>query len=171
MEIRYCPECGRSIPLDARVCPYCSKTIPMHEEQIVIKTDDNTSMIILIIVAVVLISIIVTIAIVASVYVYTSSQIDSEDSWESTPTISFSKQDLSDYNSLNVIYSDPSDVDWSALELWVDGNTVDHGMSGKVKVGDSININSIAGTGEYSIRIVYIPTNTLLGSWGFTAAT
>lgn len=22
---RYCPECGRSIPFDAKICPYCKK--------------------------------------------------------------------------------------------------------------------------------------------------
>ena len=22
---RYCPECGRNIPLDAKICPYCGK--------------------------------------------------------------------------------------------------------------------------------------------------
>jgi RNA polymerase subunit RPABC4/transcription elongation factor Spt4 len=167
MKIRHCPECGRSIPLDSKVCPYCAKTIPMHEGQIVTKPDDDKSNIILIIVAVVVISIFVTIAIAASVYVYISGQIDSHGPW-ATPTITFSKQDLSAYNSLNVVYTKPSDIDWIELELRVDGNAVDHGMYGIVSKADSINITSIAGTGEYSISIIYMPTKTILGSWDFT---
>jgi RNA polymerase subunit RPABC4/transcription elongation factor Spt4 len=171
MKTRYCPECGRSIPLDARACPYCAKTIPMHDGQIVTKTDDDKSKIVLIIVVVVFILIFSTIAIAATVYVYVSGLMGSQSSWESTPTIPFSQQDLSAYNSLNVIYSDPSDIDWSELKLQVDGTTADHGMSGTVTVADGINITSIAGTGAYIITIIYIPTNTLLGMWDFTAAT
>jgi len=74
MKTRYCPECGRSIPLDARACPYCAKTIPMHDGQIVTKTDDDKSKIVLIIVVVVFILIFSTIAIAATVYVYVSGQ-------------------------------------------------------------------------------------------------
>jgi len=70
-----------------------------------------------------------------------------------------------------VIYSDPSDIDWSELKLQVDGTTADHGMSGIVTVADRINITSIAGTGAYTITIIHIPTNTLLGMWDFIAAT
>ncbi len=70
-----------------------------------------------------------------------------------------------------MIYSDPSDIDWSDLKLQVDGTTADHGMSGTVAVADRINITSIAGTGAYTITIIYIPTNTLLGMWDFIAAT
>ena len=108
-------------------------------------------------------------AIAATVYVYVSGMMGGNVQYE--PSISFSKQDLSDYNSLNVIYSYPSDIDWNDLELRVDYNTEDHGMSGTVTVADSINITNIAGTGEYNITIIYIPTNTLIGSWNFIAAT
>jgi len=169
MKVRYCPECGRSIPLDARICPYCAKTIPMHDDQIVTKTNDDKSKIGLIIALVLLIFIIVTVAIAATVYVYVSGMMGGNVQYEHS--ISFSKQDLSDYNSLNVIYSYPSDIDWNDLELRVDYNTEDHGMSGTVTVADSINITNIAGTGEYNITIIYIPTNTLIGSWNFIAAT
>ena len=169
MKIRYCPECGCSIPLDARTCPYCAKKIPMHNDQIVTKKETNDSNIILIIAAIVLILIFVTISIAATVYVYVSNQIGSQREWDFTPSIQFSKQDLSKYNTLNVIYSDPSDIDWSDIELQVDGTTANHGMSGIVTIGDGINITSIAGTGAYTITIKYIPTDTVLGTWDFKA--
>ena len=54
MNIRYCPECGRSIPLDAKICPYCTKKIPMHDEQIVKEKPDEGIKIALIILAVVI---------------------------------------------------------------------------------------------------------------------
>ena len=171
MKTRYCPECGRSIPLDARLCPYCTKTIPMHDVQIVEEhgeKKDNAGKIILIIAVVIIIIIAVTVAIAATVYVYVSGMMGSGGSLDSTPTIPFAQQDLTDYNNLNVIYSDPPNIDWSDLELQVDGITADHYMSGTVSVADGINITSIAGKGAYTITIIYIPTDTTLGTWDFT---
>ena len=86
---------------------------------------------------------------------------------EVTPTITFSKTDMISTNTLTVISASPADVDWSDLELQVDGTAADHGMSGTVTAGDIIDITAIAGTGAYTITIRHIPTNTLIGSWDF----
>jgi hypothetical protein len=81
------------------------------------------------------------------------------------------KTDTDEINQLTVVSASPADVDWSDLELAVDGTAADHGMSGTVTAGDMIDITSVAGTGAYTITIRHIPTNTLIGSWDFTAGT
>ena len=44
-------------------------------------------------------------------------------------------------------------------------------MSGTVYAGAIIDITSIAGTGSYTISIRHVPTNTLIGTYDFTAGT
>jgi len=170
MKTRYCPECGRSVPLDARICPYCTKTIPMHEAQIVTQPDekkDNTGKILLMVVAIIVIMVVVTVAIAATVYVYVSGM-NSARNWESSPIVYFTKNDQSTTNSITIISADPINIDWSDIELQVDGMEQNHGMSGIVTVGDRIDISNIAGNGEYTISFRYVPSNTLLGSFDFT---
>ena len=87
-----------------------------------------------------------------------------------TPIITFTKTDQSSTNTLTVVSASPADMVWSDFELQVDGVASDHGLSGTVTAGDLIDITGIAGTGAYTISIRYIPTNTLIGSWDFTAA-
>jgi len=87
------------------------------------------------------------------------------------PSITFTKTDTDEINQLTVVSASPADVYWIDLELQVDGTAADHGMSGTVTAGDMIDITSIAGTGAYTITIRHIPTNTLIGSWDFTAGT
>ena len=89
---------------------------------------------------------------------------------EVTPPITFSKTDMISTNTLTVISADPADMVWSDFDLWVDGIASAHGMSGTVTAGDIIDITAIAGTGAYIITIRHIPTNTLIGSWDFAAA-
>ena len=87
------------------------------------------------------------------------------------PTVTFIKEDRSTVNKLTVISADPSDLSWSDLELQVNGVASDHGLSGTVYAGTIIDITSIAGTGEYTISLRHIPSNTLIGSYDFTAGT
>jgi len=86
---------------------------------------------------------------------------------EIPPTISFAKTDMTSTNTLTVLSASPANLDWSDLELQVDGTAADHGMSGTVLAGDIIDITSIAGTGAYTITIRHIPTNTLIGEFDF----
>jgi len=169
MKKRYCPECGRSVPLDARICPYCAKTIPMHEGQIEITPDAKKDKTVLIIVAVIIILFIVPIAIAATVYVYVSDMGPST-YYEMAPTIAFTKTDQSTINTMTVLYVDPSDVFWSDIELLVDGSEENYGMSGMVSEGDMIDITSIAGTGAYEISFKHNPTSTLIYRTTFNAA-
>ena len=85
------------------------------------------------------------------------------------PVIIFVQKDMSEINTLTVVSADPANILWSDIGLKVDGVTEDHGMSGDVEAGHVIDITAIAGTGAYTISISYIPTNTLIGSFEFTA--
>lgn len=109
----------------------------------------------------------ITVAIAATVYVYVSGMMGTGQ--ESAPTITFQKEDKSSDNTLTVIAADPSDLLWGDLELQVDGSATAHGRSGTVTAGGILDISTIAGTGAYTISIRHIPTNTLIGSYDFTA--
>jgi len=86
------------------------------------------------------------------------------------PSISFTKTDTDEINQLTVVSVDPVDVLWPDIRLLVDGEARNHGNSGTVKAGDIIDLTSIAGTGEYTVSIIHIPTNTLIGVYEFTGA-
>ena len=93
-----------------------------------------------------------------------------ENNFVSTPSILFQKADKAYINSLTVVASDPPDVLWHNIEVQVDGILADHGMVGYVIAGNIIDLTAIAGIGAYTISIRYVPTNTLIGSYDFTAA-
>ena len=169
MKKRYCPECGRSIPIDARLCPYCAKTVPMHDAQIIDAPEEKKDKTVLIIVAVIIIILIVPMAIAATVYVYVSGMMDGGPSiQQSTPAISFSKIDTSSVNTLTVVSADPADLSWSDLELRIDSEVTNHGLYDLVRAGDVIDLTPIAGDGEYVISIIHEPSNTLICSFDFT---
>lgn len=86
---------------------------------------------------------------------------------DTTPIMTFIATDQEDINTLTVNTIDPSNVNWSDIELQVNGTAQDHGMSGIVTEGDIIDISNIAGTGEYTINIRHMPTNTLIASFDF----
>lgn len=100
----------------------------------------------------------------------TITYFDEIEYWDSFPNIIFSKIDLSDTNNLTVVNADPTNLDWIDIELLVDGEAVDHSISGRVDTGDMLDITSIAGTGSYNISFRHLPTNTLLASFNFEAA-
>ena len=168
MKKRYCPECGRSIPLDARICPYCTKMIPMHDAQIVIEPGEKKDKTVLIIVAVVVILLIVPIAIAATVYVYVSGSMGPSSHWETTPLITCTITDETTINTLTIVAAEPETLLWGDIELQVNGSAKNHGMSGLIQAREVIDITSIAGTDAYTINLRHIPTNTLIGQYDFT---
>ena len=110
------------------------------------------------------------IGIAATTYVYVSGMIGPPTTMVS-PSVMFTKTDQSATNTLTVVAVDPVTVEWEDIELLVDGMVENHGMLGIVIAGDIIDLTSIAGTGAYTISFRHIPTNTLLASFEFTAAT
>lgn len=151
--VRYCPSCGRSIPLDAKICPYCGKFIAQHEGLIIPEAEQKKDRTLLIIAIVIALIIIVPIAIAATVYVYVISMMPEPSI--STPSISFMKSD----QNLTVVAADPL-TKWSDIEI--SGIYSDFPSHLYVTAGDQITGCSGA------IRIIYEPTNTLLGVWIFT---
>lgn len=152
---RYCPLCGRSIPVDARICPYCGKSIALHEGMILQEPEQKKDKTVFIIVAVVAILIIVPVAIAATVYVYITNMISQPAFY--TPVINLIQNNT--MHTLTVESIGSSTVKWSFIN--VQGNCIIAGHGLYVKAGDSItNCTGI-------IRIIYIPTNSLVGSWNF----
>ncbi len=113
----------------------------------------------------------ITVAIAATVYVYVSGMMGTGQ--EAAPTLTFIKEDKAAVNTLTVIAADPSDLSWGDLELQngTAGSVLDHGEgTNTVTAGTILDISAVAGTGSYTISIRHIPTNTLIGTYDFTAA-
>ena len=87
-----------------------------------------------------------------------------------TPTLTFIKEDKASVNTLTVIAADPADLSWGDIEVQIDGTATNHGKTGTVTAGTILDITALAGTGAYTIGIRHIPTNTLIGTYDFTAA-
>ena len=107
----------------------------------------------------------ITVAIAATVYVYVSGMMGTES--EITPVVTFSQTDRSDVNTLTVISADPGDLAWTDFECtFATGGSI--GVpSDTVTAGDVIDITT--STGAYTVNLRHIPSNTLVGSWDFTA--
>ncbi|HEC89883.1 MAG TPA: type IV pilin [Thermoplasmatales archaeon] len=115
----------------------------------------------------------ITVAIAATVYVYVSGMIGT--SPQSAPNIQFVKDDVN--NKLTVAKAEPGNVDWSDLEISLNGTVVTSAIwsgnfshptsvpnTGTVSAGDYIQFKS----GHYgTLTIRHVPTNTLLGTWEF----
>ena len=113
----------------------------------------------------------ITVAIAATVYVYVSGMMGTGQ--EAAPTLTFIKEDKAAVNTLTVISADPSDISWGDLELQngTAGTVLNHGQgTNTVTAGTILDISALAGTGAYTISIRHIPTNTLIGTYSFTAA-
>ena len=121
----------------------------------------------------------ITVAIAATVYVYVSGMMGTGQ--EAAPTITFLKEDKAAVNTLTVIAADPSDVSWGDIEILVNGTAIiDHNMTAAVTAGTILDITALvnaipdaipdAGKGAYTISIRHVPTNTLIGTYDFTAA-
>ena len=153
----YCPSCGRAIPNDSRVCAYCGKPIPSHGVLTAPDQENKKDKLPIIIVLVLCLLIIIPVAIAATVYVYVSGMIGSSPSFN-TPSIVFTQDDMA--NTLTVQYVSSSTVLWSDIDVQGECDTSGQGMY--VTVGDTLT--NCTGT----IRLVYVPTYTSLGSWTFT---
>ncbi len=117
----------------------------------------------------------ITVAIAATVYVYVSGMIG--DSPETTPNLQFTRD--STRRRITVASADPGNLNWENFEINIDGdggvlnpgsnalneNTTTIGPDQLVKAGDTINLNSTSG--DVSISIRHISTNTLVGTWEF----
>lgn len=165
--VTYCPNCGRQTPHDAMICPYCAQNIsqnkistgtqyPMHQMQ-QSPQKDNTKLIIIIAVVIIVV-ILATVAIAATMYVYTSGMMGPSNHLI-TPEITFIKDDIED--TLTVASSDSASLTWE--DLGITGNCDTTGLTGSVTAGQEI----IECDGTITIR--HIPTNTLLGSWTFNS--
>jgi len=109
----------------------------------------------------------ITVAIAATVYVYVSGMMGGEQ--EVTPVITFTQTDQSATNKLTVISADPTDLDWGDLDVIRAGTSFDitgqHADGTMVLAGQEIDL---AMTGDYTVAIRHVPSNTLIGSWDFT---
>ena len=65
-------------------------------------------------------------------------------------------QEITD-NEYRVLSASPHDIDWSQIKTTVDGSIFDHGKTGPIQAGDTINLPS----GEEAC-IIHIPTNTII---------
>jgi len=115
----------------------------------------------------------ITVAIAATVYVYVSGMMGTGQ--EAAPTLTFQKNDKAAVNTLTVIAADPSDLSWGDIEVQINGTAVaDHGKGVTLVAAGSILDVAVApisaGTGAYTIGIRHVPTNTLIGTYSFTAA-
>ena len=112
----------------------------------------------------------ITVAIAATVYVYVSGMMGTGQ--EAAPTLTFQKDDKATVNTLLVIAADPSDLSWGDIEVQnsTAGTVLAHGQTGTVTAGTLLDISALAGEGAYTIGVRHVPTNTLIGTYSFTAA-
>jgi flagellin-like protein len=106
----------------------------------------------------------ITVAIAATVYVYTSSMMGGG-STIPTPTITFYLTESD--NTLTVIQGDPK-LYWDDLNLTAtDGINFwyDHGLTDALNAGDIIDFDGHNLSGSVTIKIVHIPTNVLIGTY------
>ncbi len=111
----------------------------------------------------------ITVAIAATVYVYVSGMMGTGQ--EAAPTLTFQKDDKATVNTLLVIAADPSDLSWGDIEVQnsTSGTVLAHGQTGVVTAGTLLDISALAGEGAYTIGVRHVPTNTLIGTYSFTA--
>ena len=106
----------------------------------------------------------ITVAIAATVYYYVTTMMPSEG--ESTPDIIMQKDDVS--NTITILSADVN-LEWDniAINTGVTRSGWDYTSRTKaVNAGDTIAITSV---GSISVTITWTPSNTLLGSYDFTA--
>jgi len=174
--VRYCPGCGRSIPLDARLCPYCSKAVPSHGiTAIPVEKKSNVGKIILIVAVVIIVLILITVAIAATVYVYVTGMVPETSSSTENAAVTISENnDLiqvtlvsvgQNYNSGYsnfVIYVDGSFVEGlENIGYWTVGEPI---MIGSDSAGGYIVSGLSLSTGEYDVSVAILDTVVYMGS-------
>ena len=87
--------------------------------------------------------------------------------YELYPTIGFTQIDNETENKLIVTSVSPVDLTWEDIDLCVNNTAMEHDNLGIINYGDVIDLTSIAGTGNYTVYIIYEPTNIILNSYNF----
>ena len=106
----------------------------------------------------------ITVAIAATVYVYTSQMIGGGTTIP-VPTITFYRSEID--NTLIVIQGDPK-INWIEVNMTAtDGANYfyDHNLTGTLNAGDTISFDGQGLNGTITIRIIHTPTNSLIGTY------
>jgi len=106
----------------------------------------------------------ITVAIAATVYVYTSQMIGGGTTIP-VPTITFYRSEID--NTLTVIQGDPK-INWIEANMTATDGTnyfYDHNLTGTLNAGDTISFNGQGLSGSITIRIIHTPTNSLIGTY------
>jgi hypothetical protein len=176
--IRYCPQCGRSIPQDATNCPYCGKMLAMSEgimapHQQPTK-DDSGKKLVLIIAIILVVIILGTIIIAAMVYIYVSGMVGPS-TRTFTPTCSLTADPTGTSCVITIATISESGIDWSSdVEIYLTDITSPGIMpsptspTGYVSGGDQILIYDLVDNYEYRFTLVYTPTGGTMGSVSWT---
>ncbi len=118
----------------------------------------------------------ITVAIAATVYVYVSGMMGTQDA---APSLSFTKDDTTVSEKLTVVSADPTNLDWGDLTLLINGQDSNgitdgvFGQTGTVSAGDIIVFEPDPGytvatpTTDYTVAIRHEPTNTLIYEGNF----
>ena len=104
----------------------------------------------------------ITVAIAATVYVYTSQMMGGG---TTTPMPSITFYSTESKNTLTVIQCDPV-INWIEVNMTAtDGANYfyDHGLTGILNAGDTISFNGHGLSGSITIRLIHTPTNSLIG--------
>ena len=106
----------------------------------------------------------ITVALAATIYVYTSNMMGGGTTIP-TPTITFYR-DESD-NTLTVLQGNPQ-IDWQDINMTAtDGINYHyaHGQTGLLEAGTLLEFNNKELTGSIVINFIHIPSNSLMGTY------
>ena len=106
----------------------------------------------------------ITVAIAATVYVYTSQMMGGGTTIP-IPTITFYRTESD--NTLTVIQGDPI-INWIYVNMTATDGTnyfYDHNLNGTLNAGDTISFDGQGLSGSITIRIIHTPTNSLIGTY------
>ena len=112
----------------------------------------------------------ITVAIAATVYVYTSQMMGGG---TTTPMPSITFYSTESKNTLTVIQCDPV-INWIEVNMTAtDGANYfyDHGLTGTLNAGDTISFNGHGLSGSITIRLIHTPTNSLIGTYKLNGVT
>ena len=106
----------------------------------------------------------ITVAIAATVYVYTSQMMGGGTTIP-VPSITFYRTESD--NTLTVIQGDPK-INWIEVNMTATDGAIyfyDYSLTGTLNAGDTISFDGHGLSGIITIRIIHIPTNSLIGTY------
>ena len=106
----------------------------------------------------------ITVAIAATVYVYTSQMMGGG---TTIPIPSITFYTTESHNTMTVIQGDPK-INWTEVNMTATDGTnyfYDYGLTGMLTAGDAISFNGHGLSGSITIRFIHIPTNSLIGTY------